>query len=295
MKKILFTGVGTAVITPFDRSGQVDFDCFGKIIDAQIAGGVDALVVCGTTGESATMSHREKVSVIDYAVRRCDGKIPVIGGTGSNDTAASVELTAEVGKLGVAGVLCVTPYYNKTSQEGAFRHFSAIADCGVPVIVYNVPGRTGFNLKPETYARLSQHPYINAIKEANKDMAALAKTIRLCGGEINVYIGDDSLALTALALGALGVISVLSNVAPKAAGELCVAWFAGDAEKARRQQFACDPLIDALFCDVNPIPVKYGMSLLGFGDGGCRLPLCELNEENKARVKAEMQAAGLLS
>lgn len=295
MKKPVFTGAAVAIITPMNADGTVNFEEFGRIIEDQIAGHTDAIVVCGTTGESATMPDEEHLSVIDYCVKKVNHRIPVIAGTGSNDTAHGIRLTQNAEKLGVDAVLLVTPYYNKTSQQGLITHFTALANAtSLPCILYNVPSRTGVNIQPETAYELSKIANINAIKEASGNISQVAKIAHLCGDALNIYSGNDDQIVPLLALGGKGVISVLSNVAPRETHEICQNWFDGNPAASLAMQLKYLPLCEALFCDVNPIPVKYAMNLLGYKAGSCRLPLVDPNEANKERIHSILTAAGLL-
>lgn len=295
MKKPVFTGAAVAIITPMNADGTVNFEEFGRIIEDQIAGHTDAIVVCGTTGESATMPDEEHLSVIDYCVKKVNHRIPVIAGTGSNDTAHGIRLTQNAEKLGVDAVLLVTPYYNKTSQQGLITHFTALANAtSLPCILYNVPSRTGVNIQPETAYELSKIANINAIKEASGNISQVAKIAHLCGDALNIYSGNDDQIVPLLALGGKGVISVLSNVAPRETHEICQNWFDGNPAASLAMQLKYLPLCEVLFCDVNPIPVKYAMNLLGYKAGSCRLPLVDPNEANKERIRSALTAAGLL-
>lgn len=295
MKKPVFTGAAVAIITPMNADGSVNFEEFGRVIEDQIAGHTDAIVVCGTTGESATMPDDEHLSVIDYCVKKVNHRIPVIAGTGSNDTAHGIRLTQNAEKLGVDAVLLVTPYYNKTSQQGLITHFKALANAtSLPCILYNVPSRTGVNIQPETAYELSKIPNINAIKEASGNISQVAKIAHLCGENLNIYSGNDDQIVPLLALGGKGVISVLSNVAPRETHEICQNWFDGNPAASLAMQMKYLPLCEALFCDVNPIPVKYAMNLLGYQAGSCRLPLVDPSEANKERIHHALTAAGLL-
>lgn len=295
MKKTLFTGAGVAIVTPMHTDGSINLEKFKELIDLQIAGGTDALIVCGTTGESATQSHEEHVQVIKTAVEHTAGRIPVIAGTGSNDTAYALALSKEAEALGVDGLLMVTPYYNKTSQAGLIQHFTYVADrVDVPIILYNVPSRTGCNIQPATYAVLADHPHIVATKEASGNMSALVETLALCGDKLDIYSGNDDQVVPILALGGKGVISVLSNVAPRAAHELAAKYLEGDTEGSRRLQIEYAPLISALFSDVNPIPVKEAMNLMGLDVGPCRLPLAPMSETAKEKLRAELHKMRLL-
>ena len=295
MKKPVFTGAAVAIITPMNADGTVNFEEFGRIIEDQIAGHTDAIVVCGTTGESATMPDAEHLSVIDYCVKKVNHRIPVIAGTGSNDTAHGIRLTQSAEKLGVDAVLLVTPYYNKTSQQGLIQHFTALANAtSLPCILYNVPSRTGVNILPETAYELSKIPNINAIKEASGNIAQVAKIAQLCGDSLNIYSGNDDQIVPLLALGGKGVISVLSNVAPRETHEICQKWFDGDIAASLAAQLKYLPLCEALFCDVNPIPVKFAMNQLGYQAGSCRLPLVDTSKANQERIRNALHTAGLL-
>lgn len=295
MKKPVFTGAAVAIITPMNADGTVNFEEFGRIIEDQIAGHTDAIVVCGTTGESATMPDAEHLSVIDYCVKKVNRRIPVIAGTGSNDTAHGIHLTQSAEKLGVDAVLLVTPYYNKTSQQGLIQHFTALANAtSLPCILYNVPSRTGVNILPETAYELSKLPNINAIKEASGNIAQVAKIAQLCGDALNIYSGNDDQIVPLLALGGKGVISVLSNVAPRETHEICQKWFDGDIAASLAAQLKYLPLCEALFCDVNPIPVKFAMNQLGYQAGSCRLPLVDTSKANQERIRNALHTAGLL-
>lgn len=296
MKKIIFKGAGVAIVTPFNADGSINFDVFAQLIEFQIINGTDAIVICGTTGESATMSNIEQAQCIEFAVKQVKGRVPVIGGAGTNCTAHAVELVKTAAALGVDGLLSVTPYYNKTTQEGLYRHFTAIADASgdVPVIVYNVPSRTGLNMLPETYARLAKHPNINSIKEANGNLPATIKTLDLCGEDIYIYTGEDTIIVPMLSVGCKGVISVLSNVCPKETHDMCSLWFEGKTEESAKLQIKYSALIDALFSEVNPIPVKAALKLMGYEVGGCRLPLCDIGENAKKQLIAAMQKVRLI-
>ena len=294
MKEILFTGSGVAIVTPF-HAGAVNFPALGRLIDRQIDGGTDAIIVCGTTGEAATMTQKERMETIAYCVDRAAGRVPVIAGTGANDTQVARENALAAERLGVDGLLIVTPYYNKTSQAGLVAHFTAMAEAGgIPVILYNVPSRTGLNIAPETALELSKHPLINGIKEASGNISQVAKVAALCGDALNIYSGNDDQVVPLLALGGKGVISVVSNVAPELVHNCCQAFFDGDTAKACALQLEMLPLEEALFCEVNPIPVKYAMNVLGWNAGECRLPLVEPSDAHKAKIEQALQAAGLI-
>ena len=295
MKQPVFTGAAVAIITPMHADGTVNFEELGRIIDDQIAHGTDAIVICGTTGESAALNHEEHVECIRFAVKHTAKRVPVIAGTGSNDTAFAIEISKEAEEAGADALLLVTPYYNKTSQAGLVRHFNAVADAvGLPMILYNVPSRTGMNIQPETYAELAKHPLIVATKEASGNVSAIAKTAALCGDELAIYTGNDDQILPLLALGGIGVISVLANVAPRETHDICRLYFEGKHAESLALQLRLLELIEALFCDVNPIPVKEAMNLLGHDAGQCRMPLAPLNAANRERLRTALCAAGFL-
>ncbi len=286
MKKTIFTGSGVAVITPMHPDFSINYEEYGKIIDFLIDNGTNAIITCGTTGEASTMPHQEHVDVIEYAVKRVNGRVPVVAGCGSNDTAYAIELSQEAKNLGADASLHVTPYYNKTSQRGLIAHFTAIADAAdLPMILYNVPSRTGMTITPDTYKELSKHQTIVATKEASGNMTAIATTMELCGDDLDVYSGNDPEISSIMALGGKGVISVLANVKPKETAELCRLCLNNDFLSAAKIQVELMPLINALFADVNPIPVKEAMNMIGFNAGPCRLPLYELSDSNKATLK----------
>lgn len=288
MKKVLFKGAGTAIATPFDENG-VNFKEFERLIEDQIANEVDAIIVCGTTGEAATMTEEERLQTIECAVKTAKGRVPIIAGTGSNNTKAVLEMNKKVEKLGVNGVLVVTPYYNKSTQEGLIRHYTEIAkNTTLPIILYNVPGRTGVNIKPETALELSKIENIVAIKEASGDLSQIAKIINLCKDNLNVYSGNDDQIVPILSIGGIGVISVLSNVRPKYTHEMCYNFFNKENEKAAIMQTDAIPLINALFSEVNPIPVKEALNIIGFDFGEPRLPLIRLSEANRIKLKKEL-------
>lgn len=295
MKKPVFTGAGVAVITPMHDNGSIHFDVLGQILEDQIARGTDAIIICGTTGECSTMTDAEQLSAIKFAVDTVAHRVPVVAGAGSNDTAHGCALATGAANCGADALLMVTPYYNKTSQAGLIAHFTAMAEAGgIPVILYNVPSRTGVNIKPETAQKLSEHPLINGIKEASGNIAQVAQIAALCGDALNLYSGNDDQVLPLLSLGGKGVISVVSNIAPTLVHNCCKAWFDGDTAEARRLQLEMLPLCDAMFCDVNPIPVKYAMNLLGWDAGKCRLPLVEPGDAQKAKIEQTLRACGLL-
>lgn len=295
MKQPIFTGAGVAIITPFTKEGKVNYPALKTILEYQIAHGTDAIVICGTTGESATLSHEEHTEAIRFTVETVAHRIPVIAGTGSNDTAYALHLSNEAEKIGVDGLLMVTPYYNKASQAGLIKHYTYLADrVSTPIIIYNVPSRTGCDVKPETYAELSKHKMIYAAKEASGNISSIAKTISLCEKDFTIYSGNDDQITAIMSLGGKGVISVLSNVAPQAAHDIAASALAGDFEQSRKLQIEYLELCNALFMDVNPIPVKQAMNMMGFDAGPLRMPLCEMNEANTAKLKAVMEKYGLI-
>ena len=294
MKQRIFTGSGVAIITPFTEDG-INFEELGKIIEDQIAGGTDAIVITGTTGESATMSDEEHRQAIKYAVEKVNKRIPVVAGAGSNETAYAVELAKHAEEVGADALLVVTPYYNKCTQNGLVAHYNMIADSvNIPLIVYNVPSRTGVNIKPETYLKLSKHPNIVAAKEANGDLTSVLRTRALCGDDLDIYSGNDDQIVPILSLGGLGVISVLANVAPKETHDICQLYFDGKVKESAKLQIEYTDLIDALFCEVNPIPVKTAMRLMGYNVGGLRMPLSEMEEANLTLLKSSMQRHGII-
>lgn len=295
MKKVLFTGAGIAIVTPFNDDFTVNYDLLAELVDYQIKHGTDAIIICGTTGEASTLTHEEHAKAIEVAVKAAEKRVPVIAGTGSNDTAYAVELSVEAEKLGADGLLMVTPYYNKTSQDGLVAHYNFVADrVNIPIIVYNVPGRTGMNILPETYLRLSKHPNIVGVKEANGDISALAKSISLCGDEMAFYTGNDDQITSFMSLGAKGVISVLSNVAPQIAHDIANKFLEGDAAGSAAMQLEYLDLCNDLFIDVNPICCKEAMVMMGIPVGPCRMPLAPLNENNRARLAATLKKHGLI-
>ena len=282
MKKVVFEGSGVAVITPMHEDGSVNYEEYTKIINFLIDNGSAAIISCGTTGESSTLGDQEHIDVIACAVKAAAGRVPVVAGAGSNDTSYAVDLTKEAMSIGADATLHVTPYYNKTSQRGLIAHFSAVADAAdIPVILYNVPSRTGLNILPQTYYELSKHPNIVATKEANGNLTALATTMSLCGDDLVVYSGNDPEITPIMALGGKGVISVLANVKPKETAEMTRLCLENDFIAAAKIQLEMIPLIDALFSDVNPIPVKEAMNIIGFSAGKCRLPLFDLSDSNR--------------
>ena len=295
MKNPVFTGAGVAIITPMYEDGSVNFDELGRILEDQIARVTDAIVICGTTGECATMTDEEQLATIKFTVDTVNHRIPVIAGAGSNDTDHGCALAEKSAACGAYSLLMVTPYYNKTSQSGLIAHFTAMAEAGgIPVILYNVPSRTGVNIAPETAYALSKHPLINGIKEASGNISQVAKIAALCGDELNIYSGNDDQVVPLLSLGGKGVISVVSNVKPELVHNCCKAWFEGVTVKAKYLQLEILPLCDAMFCEVNPIPVKYAMNVLGWNAGECRLPLVEPSDAHKEQIENALRAEGLI-
>lgn len=292
----VFTGAGVAIVTPMKENKEVDFDKLGELLEYQIAGGTDAIIICGTTGEASTLSHEEHLECIRYAAAKVAKRIPVIAGTGSNCTETAIYLSKEAEKAGVDGVLLVTPYYNKATQKGLIAHFSETAKAiNIPAILYNVPGRTGCNLLPETVATLVKGvDNIVGLKDATGNMAQTMQTMQLCQGDLDLYSGEDGLITPILSAGGIGVISVLSNVAPKETHDICAKFFAGDVKGSLDLQLKYLPLVNALFCEVNPIPVKTALNLMGFGVGPMRLPLTEMEDAHKDKLIAELTKAGLL-
>ena len=295
MKNTIFRGAATALITPMNEDGSVDYGTLENLIEFQVQGGVSALVVTGTTGEASTLSTEEHREVIDFSVQRVAGRIPVIAGTGSNDTSYGIGNTRYACDAGADGILLVTPYYNKATQNGLYEHFKAMADVSTkPVILYNVPSRTGCNLKPETVSRLAKHPMIAGIKEASGDLSQVATLAALCGDEIDIYSGNDDQVLPILSLGGAGVISVLSNLLPGETDEMCQKFFAGDVAGAREMQLKYLPLIHLLFSEVNPIPVKAAMAAMGFGKNVLRLPLTPMEKAGYDLLLKEMKKQRIL-
>lgn len=292
----IFEGAGVALITPFKENGEVNFEKLEELVEEQIAGGTDAIIACGTTGESSTMTHEEDDEVIRFICKKVNHRIPVIAGTGSNCTREAVSKSIAAEKAGADGLLVVTPYYNKATQKGLIQHFTTIANAvSIPVILYHIPGRTGVTMKPETIVTLCREvPNIVGVKEASGDFSAIAEIMHLSGGEIDVYSGNDDQIIPLLAMGGKGVISVLSNVAPRQTHEICASFFRGDVETSRRMQLEALPLINALFCEVNPIPVKAAMNLMGKEVGPMRLPLTTMEEQNQERLAKAMREYGIL-
>ena len=293
MKKTIFTGAATAIITPM-KKGEVDFDALRRLVDFQIENGIDALVAAGTTGESSTLTDEEHVEVIKTVVERAAGRVPVIAGTGSNDAAYAIKLSQDACRLGADALLLVTPYYNKATQAGLVEMYRAIAaEVSRPIILYNVPSRTGVNIEPQTYLALADEPNIVAIKEANGNIGKIVETMSLVHDKLDLYSGNDDQIVPLMSLGGQGVISVLSNLLPRETSEMCHAFLRGDIAAARTAQFKYHKLIDALFCEVNPIPVKAAMTRLGFGDGSIRLPLTPMTKNNEDKLVGLMREVGI--
>ena len=294
MKKTVFTGMGTAIVTPMKEDLSVDFEALGRLIDFQIAEGIDAIVAVGTTGESATLEPWEQKEVIRFTVERVAKRVPVVAGVGTNNTLHVLENVKNACEVGADALLAVTPYYNKATQNGLIAHFTAVADAAtVPVILYNVPGRTGCNLLPKTVARLAEHENIVGIKEATGNMAQMVELMHLCGDKIDIYSGEDALTVAMMAMGAKGTISVLSNVVPKEAVAMTDACKAGNYPTAAKLQCQFLPLINALFSEVNPIPAKAAVAAMGFGTENIRMPLTKMEDATRAKLLDEMRKLGI--
>lgn len=292
----IFEGAGVALITPFDHKGEVNFPKLTELIEEQIAGCTDAIISCGTTGESSTMSHEEHIEVIRYTCKVVNGRIPVIAGTGSNCTKEAIHLSKEAQKAGADGLLLVTPYYNKATQNGLIAHYKAIAESvDIPILLYHIPGRTGVTMKPETIVTLCREvPNIVGVKEASGNFSSIATMMHLADGCVDLYSGNDDQIVPLLAMGGKGVISVLSNVAPRQAHDICQSFFDGDVKRSLKLQLEAVPLISQLFCEVNPIPVKAAMNLMGKEVGPLRLPLTEMEAANQKNLAAAMKEYGIL-
>ena len=292
----LFEGAGVALVTPFKENGEVNYEKLEEIVEEQIAGGTDAIIACGTTGEASTMTHEEHLDVIEYICRVTKKRIPVVAGTGSNCTETAVYLSAEAEKRGADGLLLVSPYYNKATQKGLMAHFTAVADAvKIHVILYNIPGRTGVTIKPETIAALCRDvDNIVGVKEASGNFSAIATLMSLSDGKVDLYSGNDDQIVPLLSLGGKGVISVLSNVAPRQTHDICASYFAGDVKTSAALQLKAIPLITELFSEVNPIPVKAAMNMMGKGVGPLRMPLTEMEPQNQEKLKKAMTAYGIL-
>ncbi|HEZ7986409.1 MAG TPA: 4-hydroxy-tetrahydrodipicolinate synthase [Ruminococcus sp.] len=295
MKNTIFTGAGIAIITPFNTDGSINYDKLGEIIDYQIENGTDAIVICGTTGEASTMTDDEHRDCIRFAVKHTAGRVPVIAGAGSNDTKYAVELSKEAEEAGADALLHVTPYYNKTTQNGLIAHFTAIADSvNIPIVLYNIPGRTGMNMDVSTVKELAKHRNIAAIKEASGNISYAAKLIAECGDDIDIYSGNDDMIVPLMSLGAKGVISVLSHVLPKQTHDMVQLCLENNFAEATKLQIEYLDLINSLFIEVNPIPVKEAINMMGWDTGNCRLPLCEMTDEHKAVLRTALNKHGLI-
>ena len=292
----IFKGAGVAIATPFKENGEVNYDEFARLIEFQIENGTDAIIVCGTTGEAATMSEREHMDVVKFCIDRVAGRIPVVAGTGSNCTETAIELSKEAEEYGADAILSVTPYYNKATQAGLIAHFGAVAEAiSLPIILYNVPSRTGCNIMPETAVKLAKdYDNIVGIKDATGNISQTIKMMQLAEGSIDLYSGDDDQIVPIMSVGGLGVISVLSNIAPRQTHEICAKCLEGDFAAARELQFKAYPLVKALFSEVNPIPVKTALKFIGFEAGPLRLPLTELEPQHQELLREEMKKYGLL-
>ncbi len=294
MKKTVFTGSAVALVTPMKEDGSVHYDMLEKLLDFQLQNGTEAVVACATTGESPVLSPEEHAGIVRFLVKKVGGRVPVIASSGSNDTKTAVELSKAMQEAGADALLTITPYYNKTSQEGFVRHFFYIADrVDLPLILYNIPSRTGCNILPETYRRLAEHPNIVGVKEANGNLAANAETVALCGDSLALYSGEDSLTLPILSLGGKGVVSTSANVIPKEMDEICRNYFQGNEARSRELFFRYLDVMNALFIDVNPIPVKAAMKMMGYDCGGCRLPLAPLSARNAELLHGVLKRHGL--
>lgn len=291
----VFKGAGVAIVTPMYENGEVNYDKLGELLEYQIAHSTDAIIICGTTGEASTLSHEEHLDVIKYAIEKVAKRIPVIAGTGSNCTETAIYLSTEAEKMGADALLVVTPYYNKATQKGLIRHYTKVAgSVKLPIIMYNVPGRTGCNILPETAAYLIQNvENIVGIKEASGNVAQAAKLMSLAGDSVDLYSGEDGLVVPLLSLGGIGVISVLSNIAPQETHDMVMSYLEGDVKKSAEIQLKAVPLIDALFCEVNPIPVKTALNLMGMEAGAFREPMCEMDDANKQKLIKAMKDFGI--
>lgn len=292
----VFTGAGVAIVTPMKANGEVNYEKLGEFIDYQIENSTDAIVICGTTGEASTLSHEEHIEAIRFTAEHVNKRVPVIAGTGSNCTETAVYLSKEAQKAGVDACLVVTPYYNKATQKGLAAHYTAVAkSVDLPIIMYNVPGRTGCNIQPETAAKLAKEvDNIVAIKAATGSLAQESKTMALADGHLDMYSGEDGLIVPLMSIGAKGVISVLSNIAPQQTHDICAKFAEGKLEEARKLQLNVLELVDALFCEVNPVPVKHALNLMGWDMGPLRMPLCEMEEANLLKLKNAMIRYGIL-
>ena len=295
-KTTVFTGTGVAIVTPMNRDGSVNFEKFRELVEWQIENGIEAIIACGTTGEASTLDDDEHIAVIKAAIEQARGRVPVIAGTGSNDTSYCVDLSLKAKELGSDALLIVTPYYNKTSQRGLIAHYNMVAnEVKMPVILYNVPSRTALDIKPETYAELAKNPYIVGIKDANSNISSMVKTAALCGDNIDLYSGNDDQIVPILSLGGKGVISVVANVLPKKTGDITRRWFDGDIRGSCALQLELLDLINALFSDVNPIPVKEAMNMMGMNVGPCRMPLYQMDENGRKALADVLRRHGLIA
>jgi 4-hydroxy-tetrahydrodipicolinate synthase len=295
MKNTLFTGAGVAIVTPFNADGSVNYDALGNLIDFEIKNEIDAIIICGTTGEASTLTDDEQIAVIKYCVDRTNKKVPVIAGAGSNDTAHGIQLCKRCQQVGADGLLIVTPYYNKTTQRGLVKYYTDMAaSVDLPIVMYSVAGRTGVNIAPKTVAELSKIENIVAIKEASGNISQVAEIAALCGDNIDIYSGNDDQIVPLLSLGGKGVISVLANVAPKYTHDLVMNFINGDVKKSCEMQLKAIDLVGSLFCEVNPIPVKAALNMMGMKAGGYRAPLLEMADENYARLENSMKKFGLI-
>lgn len=295
MKERIFTGAATALVTPMNEDMSVNYEALKTLVNSQIENKIDALVICGTTGEKSTLRYDEHIKVIETAVKAANGRVPIIAGTGSNDTVYSVELCDDAVSVGADALLMVTPYYNKTSQVGLITHYNYIADrVSKPIILYNVPSRTGVAMKPETYFELSKHEKIVAVKEANGDLSSVAETKYLCGDNLDIYSGNDDQTVPIMSLGGIGVISVLSNICPYEMHKMCADYLSGNIKDAMDYQIKSTGLVKALFSDVNPIPVKEAMNIMGMNAGPCRLPLVPMSSSARDNLIAKLKELGLV-
>lgn len=292
----IFKGAGVAIVTPFNANGEVNYEKFAELIEFQIANGTDAIIVCGTTGESSTLTHEEHLDVIKYCAEKVAGRVPVVAGTGSNCTETAIYLSTEAEKYGVDGLLLVSPYYNKATQKGLYAHYKAIADSvKIPCILYNVPSRTGCNILPETVVALCNDvENIVGVKEASGNLSQVARLMHLANGKVDLYSGNDDQIVPIMSLGGIGVISVLSNIAPKETHDICAKYLEGDVTGSMKEQLRAIPVCDALFCEVNPIPVKKALNLMGKEAGPLRMPLTEMEDANAAKLEKAMKEYGIL-
>jgi len=295
VKKILFKGAGVALITPMHTDGSINWEKLGELVEYHIANGTDAIIACGTTAESAAMTEQEHMETVRYIYKKVNGRLPVIASAGSNDTAAAIRMAKEAKEIGADGILAVTPYYNKTSQRGLVAHYNALADTtDLPIILYNVPSRTGLNILPATYKELSKHPNIVAVKEASGNVAQAAEIKQLCGDELQIYSGEDNLIVPLMSIGAIGVISVLSHVIPKETHDICQLYFDGKVKESSDLFLKYLDLANGLFMDVNPIPVKAALNMMGWDVGSCRLPLIDMDEARLNNLQKILKGHGLI-